>query len=94
MNSVDFTSAQLSSLGDQIAHQGVASANADLGRLLRAAARVGVSHHITDVLLDPREPEVARQRAFGRVAVALQNSIATFADATCESMFVRETVSV
>jgi hypothetical protein len=94
MTSYDFSPARLSTLGHLVAHQGVAAANADLGQLLRAAASVGVSHHVTDVLLDPREPEVARQRAFGLVAVALGRTASMRPAVGLESTIVRESVSV
>jgi hypothetical protein len=94
MTSYEFSAARLSSLGHLVAHEGVAAANADLGQLLRAAASVGVSHHVTDVLLDPREPEVARQRAFGVVAVALGRATSTLSGAVLEPAYVREPVSV
>jgi hypothetical protein len=94
MTSYDFSPARLSSLGHLVAHQGVAAANADLGQLLRAAASVGVSHHVTDVLLDPREPEVARQRAFGVVTVALGQHASTQQFADAELSTHREYASV
>jgi hypothetical protein len=94
MTSYDFSPARLSSLGHLVAQQGVAAANTDLGQLFRAAASVGVSHHVTDVLLDPREPEVARQRAFGLVTVALGRTASTQPAVTVAPMTVRESVSV
>ena len=39
--------------------------------MIRAARVLGVSRTVVDVLADPAEPEVARMRAFGRVAAAL-----------------------
>jgi hypothetical protein len=94
MTSYVFSPAQLSALGHEVAHHGVASANAELGQLLRAAAHVGVSHHVTDVLLDPREPEVARQRAFGVVSVALGRAASAQPVTASLHVNVRESVSV
>lgn len=94
MNTYDFSATELSSLGHQVADRGVASANAALGRILRAAAAANVSHFVTDVLLDPREPEVARQRAFGAVLVALQNRIEPMTDVVADEHVAHGLVTV
>ncbi len=39
--------------------------------VVRAARQRGVSPVLVDILADVRQPEVARLRAFGRIAVAL-----------------------
>jgi hypothetical protein len=40
-------------------------------QVVRSARAAGLSRTLVDVLADPTEPEVARLRAFGRVAAAL-----------------------
>ena len=40
-------------------------------QVVRSARAAGVSRTLVDVLADPTEPEVARLRAFGRIAAAL-----------------------
>ena len=42
-----------------------------LRQVIHAARVLGVSRTVVDVLADPAAPEVARMRAFGRVATAL-----------------------
>lgn|GEM_PF-5013047 len=54
---------------DSLAHR-VAEASVDVDRatvvqVVRAAMATGASHVLADVVTDPREPEVARQRALG-----------------------------
>ena len=40
-------------------------------QVVRSARAAGLPATLVDVLADPTEPEVARMRAFGRVAAAL-----------------------
>jgi hypothetical protein len=44
---------------------------ASIRQVVRAARAGSVSPVLVDILADPTEPEVARLRAFGRVAAAL-----------------------
>lgn len=44
--------------------------------LVAAASRYGLCPVLVDVLADPNEPSVARERAFGRLALALTRSAA------------------
>lgn len=61
----------LARLGLAIAADGI-EAHEDAARMLVAAAsRKGLPAILTQILADRREPSVARQRAFGRLALAL-----------------------
>jgi hypothetical protein len=51
-------------------------------QVVRSARIAGVSRILVDVLADPTEPEVARMRAFGRIAAALAASPTTTDDHT------------
>jgi len=62
------TVGSLHDLAFRIAAEGVDAERADVARVARRAARLGASSVLTDVVLDPREPQVARQRAFGELA--------------------------
>ncbi len=63
-------------LADALDRDGFADQPLAVRRLLDAvvaeARRSQVSSVLVDVLADPAQPDVARQRAFGRVASALQ----------------------
>ena len=62
---------QLVELAWDLELRGFAGQEAALRPVIRAARVLGVSRTLVDVLADPAEPEVARLRAFGRVATAL-----------------------
>ncbi len=62
---------QLLQLAWDLESRGFAGQEVALRPVIRAARVLGVSRTLVDVLADPAEPEVARMRAFGRVAVAL-----------------------
>jgi hypothetical protein len=62
---------QLSALAWDLADGGIAGRELAVRRVVRAAQALGVSPTLVAVLADPAEPEVARLRAFGRIATAL-----------------------
>ena len=62
---------QLLQLAWDLEFRGFAGQEVALRPVIRAARVVGVSSTLVDILADPSEPEVARMRAFGRVAAAL-----------------------
>lgn len=65
-------SLRLDALARQIEHHGIASvAAAQLELIARLAARSGGPAVLAALLTDPNEPQVARERAFGRLAVHL-----------------------
>lgn len=55
----------------RVAADGVDSDRAAVSAVVRRAARLGADHVLTDLVVDPREPAVARQRAFGELLVLL-----------------------
>lgn len=55
----------LNDLAFRVAAEGVDVDRPAVASVVRRAARLGASPVLTDVVLDPREPRVARQRAFG-----------------------------
>lgn len=57
----------LHDLAFRVAAEGVDAERADVARVARRAARLGASAVLTDLVIDPREPQVARQRAFGEL---------------------------
>jgi hypothetical protein len=59
--------ATLDALARQVAEEGVDSDRAQVVSVVRAAMATGASPVLAEVVTDPREPEVARQRAFGRL---------------------------
>jgi hypothetical protein len=63
---------------DELAHRlathGPAGLQRELLRLIRDARRHGVTPLLVTILADPREPDVARQRAFGRILAELGRS--------------------
>jgi hypothetical protein len=65
------TTPQLLRLAWDLESFGFASQEVALRPVIRAARAAGVSPVLVDVLADPAEPEVARLRAFGRVATEL-----------------------
>jgi hypothetical protein len=54
-----------------IATDGITAHEQAVTELLAAARSAGVCSVLVDVLADPAEPTVARERAFGRVAAAI-----------------------
>ncbi len=55
----------------RVAAEGVDSDRTAVSQLVRRAAHLGAPSVITDLVIDPREPGVARQRAFGEVLAFL-----------------------
>jgi hypothetical protein len=58
-------------LADRLATQGPAALQRELRRLIRDARRRGVTPLLVTILADPGQPDVARQRAFGRILAEL-----------------------
>lgn len=54
---------------------GLAGRDLAVGAVVRAARTAGLNPVLVDVLGDPAEPEVARLRAFGRLASLLSGRI-------------------
>jgi len=69
------TSAPRSDLG-ALAHQldehGIAGCEQSLQAVVRLACAVAIDAVLVDILADPTAPDVARMRAFGRIAVLLE----------------------
>jgi hypothetical protein len=63
--------ATLDDLAFRVAAEGVDSDRAAVSTMVRRAARLGADHILTDLVIDPREPAVARQRAFGELLAYL-----------------------
>lgn len=61
----------LDDLAFRVAAEGVDSDRTAVSAVVRRAARLGADHVLTDLVIDPREPAVARQRAFGELLVFL-----------------------
>lgn len=61
----------LDDLAFRVAAEGVDSDRTAVSKVVRRAARLGADHVLTDLVIDPREPRVARQRAFGELLVFL-----------------------
>lgn len=66
------TIASLDDLAFRVAADGVNADRAAVGGVVRRAVRLGASHVLTDLVIDPREPTVARQRAFGELLAFLR----------------------
>lgn len=67
------TSLDIDALANQIAERGI-DAGVSSGRLdafVRAARNAGASSTLVALVADPAEPAVARERAFGLLAVAI-----------------------
>lgn len=62
---------ELDDLATRVAAEGVDSDRTAVGTVVRRAAHLGADHVLTDLVIDPREPAVARQRAFGELLVFL-----------------------
>ncbi len=63
--------ATLDDLAFRVAAEGVDTDRAAVSKVVRRAARLGADHVLTDLVIDPREPSVARQRAFGELLAYL-----------------------
>jgi hypothetical protein len=61
------SSTDLTNLASDLAFEGFAGHDAAVRDVVRSARAHGISSVLVDVLADPRQPEVARQRAFGMV---------------------------
>jgi hypothetical protein len=59
-------------LADRLATHGPAALQGELCRLVRDALRHGVTPLLVAILADPRQPDVARERAFGRIVTELE----------------------
>ena len=62
---------ELAELGWDLASDGVTGHEAAVREVARTARRAGVSPVLVGLLADPRQPEVARLRAYGRIAARL-----------------------
>jgi hypothetical protein len=65
---------QLEALAFDLASDGIAGHELAIRQVVRAARTAGpsrVPRTVVDVLADPAEPEVARLRAFGTIALAI-----------------------
>jgi hypothetical protein len=61
-------------LADRLATHGPAAVEGELARFVEHARRRGASLVLLSILSDPAQPDVARQRAFGRIAAELDNA--------------------
>ena len=82
MSSTELPAVNLSTLAADLAASGFAGHDAAIRSIVHAARARGVSPVLVGILADPREPEVARLRAFGRVAAALSSPPLTIAPVT------------
>lgn len=57
----------LDDLAFRVATHGVDSERGAVSQLVRQAAALGADPVLSDIVVDPREPWVARQRAFGEL---------------------------
>lgn len=70
MNSPDLLTTDLHRVAETVADQGIDAVDATLVDAVAARAQMlGASTTLVDILLDPAEPNVARIRAFGRLAL-------------------------
>jgi hypothetical protein len=65
------TTTDLSHLAEDLVSDGFVGHEAAVRQVVRSARMAGLSAVLIGVLADPREPEVARLRAFGRLAGSL-----------------------
>jgi hypothetical protein len=63
--------AGLLGLSWDLANDGFQGHEPSIRQVVRLARAAGISAVLVDILADPSEPEVARHRAFGRIAAAL-----------------------
>lgn len=64
----------LDDLAFRVAAEGVDADRSAVSQVVRTAARQGAPSVLTDLVIDPREPGVARQRAFGQLLTFLGRS--------------------
>lgn len=64
----------LDDLAFRVAAEGVDADRNAVGQVVRTAARQGAPSVLTDLVIDPREPGIARQRAFGELLTFLGHS--------------------
>ncbi len=69
------TTARIKSLGYQLEADGISADPVDLLLLAHTARDLGVNGLLIDLMIDEEEPEVARIRAFSRVAVQVNNRL-------------------
>lgn len=69
------SSTDLTNLASDLASNGFAGHDAAVRDVVRSARASGIPSVLVDVLADPRQPEVARQRAFGMVVSALADGL-------------------
>jgi hypothetical protein len=65
------TIASMDDLALRVATHGVDSERGAVSTLVRQARRAGLDPVLSDVVVDPRESFVARQRAFGEIVTGL-----------------------
>jgi len=65
------TTARISSLDSVLEADGIAADPVSLLLLAHTARDLGVNELLVSIMVDEREPEVARLRAYARVAVAV-----------------------
>jgi hypothetical protein len=68
---IDRIAEHLASVGARLADEGFDLLADEIALVVASARRLGVAPVATEVLADPTEPDVARYRAFARVAAAL-----------------------
>ena len=68
---IDMSTPHLTELALDLASDGFGGHEHAVRSVVRSARDRGVAPTLVAVLADPRQPEVARLRAFGRIAVAL-----------------------
>ena len=70
------TRTSLEGLARRVAESGLAAATpADLNVLAETAEVAGLSPVLGEVLVDPSQPIVARERAFSRIACAVSSQV-------------------
>ena len=69
------SSTDLTNLASDLASNGFAGHDAAVRDVVRSARASGIPSVLVDVLADPRQPEVARQRAFGMVVSVLADGL-------------------
>jgi hypothetical protein len=70
------TRTSLEGLARRVAESGLSAATpADLNALAETAEVIGLNPILSEVLVDPAEPIVARERAFSRIACAVSGRV-------------------
>ncbi len=62
-------------LAETLATDGPVALHSELRSLIREARRHGVTPLLVTILADPSQPDVARQRAFGRILAELERPL-------------------